>query len=206
MKTPLILPLLAAACLALPRAGAQDLLITVVSKGVEIQAGGLGQFVLEPPNALLENGKTEKPQFEKISETEGKATYLSGGEVLLQVSGNEILATFNSPPPASGLMFQMLIPIKFKDGGKFAFGSGEPKEFPAQHAGQFAGTASGREIFSLTNALGDGFSIEAQANWQAVQDNRKFGWEIFAYQFLLDLKAVAGKNSLIITVTPIGAR
>lgn len=202
MKTPYTLAAVAAFCLSLPSALADDLPLTVIAKGVEIDAGSVGKFVIEPPNLVLENGITEKPVFETLSATEGVAKYSNGAEVKYQVSGREILCQYSVPPDGKALMFQMLVPIKFGQGGKFAFGSADLKDFPADHTGQFVGTAGGKEPFSIVDALGDGFTVEFPGNWQAVQDNRKFGWQTFVYQFLYDLKARAGGNSVVITVEP----
>lgn len=185
---------------------AEELPLTVVPKGVEIDAGSTGRFVLEPPDLNLESGSREKPVFEVVSETEGLAKYPSGATVKYQINGAEIACEFSSPGDAKSLMFQMLVPIKFSQGGKYAFGGGDPQEFPAELSNQFAGTAGGREEFTVVDALGDGFRIQAPANWQALQDNRKFGWQTFAYQFLYDLKANEGKSSFVITVAPAPAK
>lgn len=181
---------------------AEDLPLSVVPKGVEIDAGSTGRFVLEPPDLNLDGGSREKPVFEVVSETEGLAKYPGGASVKYQINGAEIACEFSAPDGAKSLMFQMLIPIAFSQGGKYAFGGGDPQEFPAELSNQFAGTAGGREEFTVVDALGDGFSVQAPANWQALQDNRKFGWQTFAYQFLYDLKANAGKTTFVITVAP----
>jgi hypothetical protein len=202
MKNTLTLAALAAFCLSHPAALADDIPLMVIAEGVGIDAGSVGKFVIEPPNLVLESGKTEKPVFEAASETEGVAKYPNGAEVRYQVSGREILCQFTVPADGRALMFQMFVPIKFNQGGKYAFGGGDLKDFPADHTGQFVGTASGKEPFSVVDALGDGFTVQFSGNWQAVQDNRKFGWQTFAYQFLYDLKARAGGDSVVITVEP----
>lgn len=202
MKTPLPIAALAALCLSIPVSLADELPLTVITKGVEIDAGSAGVFVLEPPNVVLEGGKTEKPVFEAVSASEGVAKYAGGAEVKYQVRGREIICQYSIPDDGKALMFQMLVPIKFNQGGKFSFGNEELNDFPVEHTGQFVSTASGREPFSVVDAMGDGFTLQSPGNWQAVQDNRKFGWQTFAYQFLYDLKASAGKNSLTVTVEP----
>lgn len=192
--------------LAFSSSRAEELPITVVAKGVEIDAGSVGRFVIEPPDRNLETGGREQAAFEAVSETEGIAKYPSGASITYRIDGREILCEFSDPGDAKSFLFQMLVPIKFSQGGKFTFGSGEARDFPAELSEQFAGTAGGREKFSIVDALGDGFSIQAPANWQALQDNRKFGAQTFAYQFLYDLKANAGKTTLVITVAPVKAR
>lgn len=203
MKTSPTLPALAIFCLAISPTLADDLPLTVIDKGIEIDAGSVGKFVIEPPNLTLEDGKIEKPAFEAASETEGVAKYPNGAEVKYQVNGREIYCQYSVPADGKALMFQMLVPIKFSQGGKYAFGDGDLEDFPAEHTEQFVATDSGRETFSVVDALGDGFTVQFPGNWQALQDNRKFGWQTFAYQFLYDVKAHPGGNNVTITVAPL---
>lgn len=205
-KNLLPLAALTALCLSLTPAGADDLPLAVMAKGVEIESGSLGKFVLEPPALVLEGGKSEKPVFEALSETEGVARYSGGGECKFRVADGEIHCEYSGLESGKALRFQMLVPIRLNQGGKFAFGPGDWKEFPVEHSGQFVGTAGGSEPFALVDAGGEGFSLQTKANWQALQDNRQFNWATFAYQFLYDLKANAEKSSFAITVAPSSAR
>ncbi|WFB37805.1 hypothetical protein P3T73_08545 [Kiritimatiellota bacterium B12222] len=179
---------------------ADKLSLTVVDKGVEIDAGSTGKFIIGAPPLTLENGKTEKATFTVNSKSSGEATYPCGAELKLQIKGDEIQYEYDIPDNGKSFMFDMLIPIKFNQGGEYALGKSELQEFPEEHQGQFLTQGNGKSAFTLLNAKGKGFSLETQGHWQALQDNREFDWPIFVYKVLVDLKAAQGKD-IIITIT-----
>lgn len=189
------------ACLLLPVASLQAIELRIGSKGAEISADGMGTLILEPPVLMLDEGKTDKGVFEVNSEKEGVAKYSDGSEVRFEIAEREILCEYQPAAGVRALRFQVILPLKLNQGGRFSFGDGELKEFPGELGEQFVETSKNRDPFTVVDAMGDGFAIDAPANWQGLQDNRKFGWQVFAYQFLYDLKAHAGKNSLTISIT-----
>jgi hypothetical protein len=167
--------------------------LSIVAKGVEIDAGSAGKFVLEPPELTLADGSKEKPVFEVLSDSEGTAQYPSGAAVTFQTSTGEIRCRYEVPDDAKSLMFVMFVPMRFNQGGTFSFG-GEAREFPADLDKQHVATGKGSEPFTLLDPQGTGLEITAPIHWQAVQDNRKFGWPIFVYQALRDVKASPQKD------------
>jgi len=197
-----ILRILWLACLLLPAASLQAIELRIGSKGAEISADGMGSLILEPPALVLDDGKTDKGVFEASSEKEGVAKYSDGSKVRYEVAEREIRCEYQPAAGVKALRFQVILPLKLNQGGKFSFGDGELKEFPGELVEQFVETSKNRDAFTVIDAMGDGLTINAPANWQGLQDNRKFGWQVFAYQFLYDLKAHAGKNSLTISITP----
>jgi hypothetical protein len=139
----------------------------------------------------------EKPAYE-LSGGRAVMKYPSGAKMEYETRDGELICRYSDlPETASGLMFQMILPIKLKDGGKYAFGEDALKEFPQEKGGQFVKTGQ-RDKFVLVDASGDGFSLEAITNWYGLQDNRVFGWQAFAYTFLYDVKAYPGKSELAI--------
>jgi hypothetical protein len=180
----------------------QAIELRIGSKGTEVSAEGMGGVILEPPVLVLDDGKTDKPVFEATSEKEGVAKYSDGSEVRYEIADQEIRCAYKLADGVKALRFQMILPLKLNQGGKFAFGGEDLKEFPGELGEQFVATSKNREPFTVVDAMGDGFTLEVPANWQGLQDNRKFGWQVFAYQFLYDLKAHPGKESFTILITP----
>jgi hypothetical protein len=184
---------------------AEDITLTLDAKGVLINAGALGSFVLSMPVLVTESPETkEVPVFES-SVNKGIAKYPSGAKLDVEITSNTLVCTYSSlPANAKALKLGMVIPIKFKNGGKYGFNSDPLKEFPTEK-GQKPSFEQGSALrkFTLVDPMGSGFSIDAQSNWGQLQDNRFFNnSQSFQYIFIYDLKANPGKNSFTIKIDP----
>ena len=177
---------------------AGDIKLSLGDKGVVIDAGSAGKYTVEAPVLDLGDSK-EKPVFDAKT---GVAQYASGVTFTFKVDGGTIDCSYdNLPAEARSLSFFLMIPIRLKEGGKYSFGTGELKEFPAEKDKQFI-VSGARGKLNLLDASGDGFSLDVPANWAALQDNRVFNWNVFCYHFLRDLKAHPNERQFVIKVAP----
>jgi hypothetical protein len=173
----------------------QDAKLSIEKKGVGIDAGKMGTFVLQAPLFMLDADQGLKPEF-KASGDKGEAVYSNGARFLFEVKKDEIICSFEDMPkdgPGS-FKFIMDIPISFNKGGKYSLGSKEFKEFPAEiKTEQFIVTGDNSD-FSFSDPDGHGLTLELRSNWFGLQDNRVWNTQSFSYQFLVDPKAMSAKE------------
>ena len=194
-KTATLLIALTCSLLALH---AEEPRISLSEKGIVIEKDGLGILTLEAPVLHLDSGKSEKPAFD-VSGERAVAKYPGGTELQVELQNGEVTVRYASvPPDAKALMFAMNIPVSFSQGGKFAFGKGDLKEFPAEKGEKFVQNGVGEGKLVLAAPGDSTLVVETPTNWIAMQDNRVFGMNNFSWQFLYDLRARAGKDSLTI--------
>jgi hypothetical protein len=155
-------------------------------KGVEINADSMGQFVLEVPELMLKDGKREKP-VSTLNGDQLTVSYASGLALEYNVdrAENKIAVKFSKVPAvAKSLRFLMYVPMKFHQGGKYGF-DGKMKEIPQAVGEQFL-QQGGATTFTISDPMGESFTLTTPGGWQGLQDNRVFNWQIYVYAYHFD--------------------
>ena len=199
MKHLLALFLGLCAALCLP---AQALKLSLSDDGVVVSAGTLGSFTLPPPSLDTVDKKELKPTYALNAEGSAQVTYANGFALKITVSNadNAITYSFEEiPSDAAFLKFVTLLPINLNQGGKFTLG-GKFGEFPVGKAGQFLAQGDADHL-DIIHSLGEGIRFTTPATYQQLQDNRTWGWSVFAWIYRHDFKRYAGKHSLSFKVS-----
>jgi hypothetical protein len=168
--------------------------------GWEIDAGALGRITLPAPGLRLSDKDYtgEKPVVE-IQEGVLRARYPSGAELQMTPDGDQKLTiTFSQiPATAKGFVFSTHLPIRLANDGRFMLGSKAPVAFP--HAKDKQIVADGwAESFSVLDPSGAGLRLVLPGNYQQVQDNRVFGWNIFVHLYYFNFADHPGVNTLTV--------
>lgn len=175
----LVLCLNASPCLAQPK-------FKVSEKGVSIDAGAMGTFGLEAPILHTSKGE-EKPVYTMKGPGSAVFQYAGGLQLDCEAKNNQLNLHFTKgTPEARSFKFSMLVPMKFNQGGKYAFDAAAPKPLPFEKGGQFVQHGNAR-TFTVVDPSNQGFTIETPGGYQGLQDNRNFGWAVFGYQYQFDL-------------------
>jgi len=200
------LALFAALCSACVSFVTAAVKVGVDKKGVAIDAGLVGRFVLAAPVLVGADKTDQKPVIEVESPTRAKATYPGGAVIEIETSaaGEATFTLSGIPADARQLRFTTLLPINLNQGGRFTLGGGQAVEFPVVREKQLiaAGDATRLEI---RHALGEGFAIQTPGAYQQIQDNRTWNWNVFAWNYFYDLRRHAGKNTIRFVVEPVKA-
>ena len=204
MKRPL-LRLLLGLCAALPLP-AQTIKLSLSDKGAVVTAGALGSFTLPPPSIDTTDKKELKPTYALDGAGSAQATYPNGFVLKITVSNIDKSITYcfdAAPEGAAALKFITLFPINLNQGGKFALGD-KAGEFPGEKAGQFLAQGDASHL-DIIHPLGEGLRFGTPAAYQQLQDNRTWGWSVFAWVYRYDLKRYPGKTSFTFKITPVVA-
>lgn len=157
----------------------------VSPKGITIENGSTGKLTFAPQTFTRKTGG-EKPLVTTAG-NQVEARYASGALMKLQTSGDRILCRYEGlPADGQSFKFSMTLPIRIKEGGKFAFDEAEPGPFPAEKGEQFVQRGNARG-FSFCNAQGDGFTLRGPFGYKYLQDNRTFGTQTFSYSVKVDI-------------------
>ena len=167
---------------------------SIEEKGVAITVPGAGRFTLEGPVLMLTGGKDEKPSYSTDGDGTAKAVYASGMAAVYraEAAGSRLAVRFTGAPAAAkSLKFAIMLPIKFNQGGRYAFESAGLAAIPPEPAGQFVGQGPGTRI-TLVDPLDYGFSLTTPWGFHQLQDNRVHGWGAsYVYIFYADIQGKA---------------
>ena len=198
-----LLPLLLGLCAALPLS-AQDIKLSLSDKGPVVTAGALGSYELPPPTVDTVDKKELKPTYALDGAGGAQATYSNGFVLKIAISNATKTVTYSfDAPPENGatLKFITMFPINLNQGGKFALGSATG-EFPSALVGQIIAQGDTNHL-DIIHPLGEGIRFSMPAAYQQLQDNRKWGWNVFAWVYRYDLKRYAGKKSLTFKISSV---
>jgi len=203
MKKLLLLLACGLAVLASARAGVS---LSLDPKGVAIEAGTAGRFVVPAPDHTG-GGQTLKPVWTPSDDGKtGRITYENGFEVRVTIDSVSGTITYDyadaSFAPGSALRFMTLIPISFNEGGRYSVDKAPLVEFPVDFVDQLLVRGEATRV-DIVGPLGEGFSVDAPACWQAIQDNRKWGWKAFAWVYLYDLNKVPSRRAFTFKISAI---
>lgn len=157
--------------------------------GIAMDAGAMGVFTLSYPQLVDDSQKGAHKLIEKeVAGKTAKLKYADGAQVLVSVSGGSVKLKFvNVPGDVKKYVMDVLIDPAFSKGGSWKIGEKSaafPREKPASpHL--FQGNAS---TFRLASASGDALSLKIpDYAYQELNDNREWGWTIFALKFIAPL-------------------
>jgi hypothetical protein len=187
MKRTLI-PLLLGLCAVLPLP-AQALKLSLSEKGAVVNAGALGSLTIPAPSLDTNDKKELKPTYALNADGTAQATYANGFILKITASNAEKTVTYSFdelPANTSLIKFSTLFPINLTQGGRFALGN-KSGEFPASKGGQFLATGDANGI-DVIYPLGEGIRITTPSAYHQLQDNRTWGWNVFAWIYRHDLK------------------
>jgi hypothetical protein len=185
---------------------ADELVLKAGPKGAVIQAGAMGNFILEGPVLALDDKTDHQPTL--VPGTDGLSytlTYDNGFQLHVVISKEQKTVIFSfdkMPDKGQYLRFSMFVPITFNQGGKLGMDGNAPIAIPQKSSGQFVENGSYGE-FDLLSPFGQGFSIKMPVSWQGFQDNRVFNWEIYVWDYNYDLKAYPDQKSVAFGFAPL---
>jgi hypothetical protein len=176
--------------------------LSLSDKGIEIDGGTLGQLIFEVPGLSLgdKDYKGEKAAAE-CKDGVVVAKYPSGAELQIKLTGKSSAAISfsNLPSQARSFVFVMHLPIRLGGGGKFALGKKAAILFPETKGKQIVGDGWA-ESLSVWDSSGTGIRLVMPGDYQQVQDNRVFNWDVFAYIYYFKFSSQQGKSSFTIKV------
>ncbi|MBL8994656.1 MAG: hypothetical protein JNM63_15025, partial [Spirochaetia bacterium] len=164
---------------------AQAGVLSFVDKGVQIEGGSAGSFVLGYPVLDTSAGKLSASE-RKLGE-EAILSYPSGIGVKLSLVGDKKIVLKFSGDTGGIKTFRMgdlLIPMHFSEGGEWKIGESEKKVFPREKPAKpflFQGNAASFE-FSSPEGGAIRFTLPPYS-FQQFQDNREWKWDTFAWFF-----------------------
>jgi len=174
----------------------------VSEKGLAIEAGAMGNFGVESPVLNMAKGG-EKPVFSGTGSS-ARFEYASGLQLDCEAAGDHVNFHFSkATADAKSFKFIILIPMKYNQGGSFAFDAAPLKPLPFEKGGQFVQHGNAR-TFTVVDPSGEGFVIGTPGGYQGLQDNRTFNWAVFGYQYQYDLNGKT-EGSFTLTVKPYSA-
>ena len=192
----------AVAILTLCSVVAQGATLKTTNKGLVIEAGSLGEYILEYPK-LCDAAQQPLRKLVETQATGQTATlkYEGGGsiEVKLGADGNVTWTFANIPSDVKNLQWETLIDIAFSKGGKWKIGDKDglfPREKPATpHL--FSGHATKTQI---TNAQGQSLTLQVpDFSFVQLTDNREWNWPIFAWKSVRPFNADEKTLTFVIT-------
>jgi len=189
---PAVLVLLAAAVAPARAAEEAKLAFQLTDKGVEIDAGTMGKFAWEYP--IL--GTQASPEARKIIERrvsgrKAALKYEGGGQIDLECAadGAVTMTVAGLAADVTRLRTLMLIDFSYAGGGTWQVDRGQEQPFPGEKGKTFLFQDHGRAI---TIKSPDGRTLTfavPEYTYLQLQDNREWGWKIFALQFFLPVNA-----------------
>lgn len=184
--------------------GADAPTLTADEKGVQIDAGSAGKFLLPVPRLGMgaDDYKGEIPAIEYDGGQSVTGRYPSGAEIRISVNGARVECEFKGVPEgAKGFMFHTQIPLRFNSGGQFRLGDNSPQPFPEQQEKQLVGQGTAAQ-FTLLDGSGAGFRVVTPKDYQQVQDNRIFGAPVFVHILNYTFNNHGGKTAFSLAFEP----
>jgi hypothetical protein len=164
---------------------AHGLDLKLTEGGLAVGAGNMGSFSLPYPEIKTGKGD-EKPSEVRLADGKATLKYASGVNLVVSLEKGTMHYDFSGNKRAvqSFACKSMLIDFKFADGGKWTVGQQGEKEFPSQKQPKpmlFQGNA---DSFSIKSVTGQTVAFRVpEYSYQQLQDNREWGWKIFAWWF-----------------------
>lgn len=175
------------------------------AEGVRIDAGSMGVFTLSYPTLVDSEGQIVHAIVEKsIDEAQAQVRYEGGASarLVLDAEGVTIFLT-NVPPDVRAFRMETLIDFGYAQGGTWRIGDAEETAFPATQPGSPFLYQGNAESFQLTNLEGASLALTVpQHAYQQLQDNREWGWKIFAWFFQTPLDPGAPSYRIAVTQVP----
>jgi peptidoglycan/xylan/chitin deacetylase (PgdA/CDA1 family) len=159
---------------------------TLTEKGVVVDAGRGGKFILPLPS-LSAGKKAEPPSEVHVADRHATVKYASGASLTadLEVDGTLIFRLVGLSADVKSLKFVMTMPLSLAEGGTFAIDVAKPVAFPAATASSAFLYDGNCRCVTIAPAQGEPFALALESAWQQVLDmriwkNNNFGWAAYA--------------------------
>lgn len=195
------------ACGLLALSARASVALSLDPKGVAIEAGVAGRVVIPSPDYTA-GGQTVKPVWTPSANgASGVIKYENGFAVTVAIDSAAGTITYDystsSVVPSAMLRFTTILPSSLTSGGRYSMDKGSPLvEFPFEFVDQHLVRGEATDV-SFVALGGEGFSVSAPVCWQAVQDNRKWNWNVFAWVYLYDLNKVPSRRAFSFTISAV---
>ena len=190
-------PLLAALCflLHIPGARADDLL-RPGAEGVEIHPGGLGSYVLSPPELLNANGQPVHPGIgTRVENGRLVARYQDGARAEISFPGPGVAEIRFHDLPADVVKFScgMNLHINLGQGGGWRIGEASG-DFPRAKPPRPHLHQGNAPDFRFHDAAGRALVVTPPPyTFQQLQDNREWNWAIFHWKCFTPIDRASGR-------------
>lgn len=169
---------------------AQSLSLSATAKGIVVDGGSHGRFVLGAPVIGGSDKKDLKPSFVPAEDgTSATATYADGTVINIELSSAEGVITYRFNGVlynAKSVKISTTIPIDYSSGGTYSLNNEEAKPFPYQPEKQlFAQGAFSRVAFDI--GTGEGLAFQTPTSYQQLQDNRIWDTRSYSWIYHYDL-------------------
>lgn len=174
-------------------------------EGVTIDGGSMGAFTLAYPKiaAMAAPGEHESAMEQRVAVGKAVLKYPCGAVVEVSLEkDNKIVYRFSGNRDAVKhfRIGDLLVPPNYKDGGTWRIGDGDAVPFPEempQSPFLFQGNAT---RFEFRDVGGKQIRIDVPSySYQQLQDNRQWGWKVFAWWFQTPFDK--NKQEYVVTVT-----
>ena len=187
-------------------APAESLSLRLADKGINISAGGLGQFILNYPVLVGERwDQVRKPIEKSITGNRAIIKFDAGAQVgveLQPATGELILTPMHLPAEVKTLRCEMLIDFNFASGGSWKIGESGETPFPPEKPAKPHLYQGHAESMRLKDFQGATLTLTAPPySFQQLTDNREWGWKTFAWQFEVPCSAATGPLHVKIAFT-----
>ena len=157
--------------------------MSLSDEGVVIDDGSGSKLTFNYPqlnNSAKKNAKITEKSFDSLKAT---AKYAGGGELALEVAGDELRLKFSSTPADTKMIYAtMSIPTTIGQGGKWSTG-GKLVDFAGDKSPKpilYQGAAESLQLVSSTG--GNTVITIPSYSYQQLQDNREWGLHTFQWQ------------------------
>jgi hypothetical protein len=174
--------------------------LSLTDGGLVVDAGSMGKFTLDYPRILRSGGAQPLPPVE--ARAQGKQAllkYEGGTEITATLSDAETVTLDLRKLPANVTHLRMdtLIDFGFSEGGTYQIGGGDAKPFPKEKPERPFLYQGNDTTFRLTSFEGKSLMFEVPAySFQQLQDNREWGWKIYAWMFMAPCTATTTRCTL----------
>jgi len=168
-----------------PLWAAAAITLSVTDKGVKVDEGPSGAFVIEYP-MLGNDAHAEVHKLIEKNTDGGKAVlkYEGGGQITVEINGGNIKYTFASmPADVTSFTTNSLVSFDYSTGGTWAVDGGAETAFPKDKPDKphlFQGTTA-KATLKDPQGTKVTFGFPSYTYFE-LQDNREWNWKIFAWK------------------------
>lgn len=156
--------------------------------GLLVDAGAMGTFTIEWPQ--LDNGGQVAPAEVRVEGQTARLRYPGGEELTAQITdGVRVTYRLAQRPAAGRLRIGGLLDFNLSEGGTWQMDDQPAQPFPpaqppAPHLWQAV-----VDTFTITDPQGNELALQLPMGaWVQLQDNREWGWKMFAWFFVAPIQ------------------
>lgn len=179
--------------------------IKATEKGMQINAGRLGEFTIDYPTLIVKGKKEPLKPIEKRP-AGAKATVMYEGGAKLEVEstkdGQITLAFTGLPQGVEKFRASTLVDFAYQAGGTWQMTGGEAKPFPTEKPAKPHLFQGNSKSFTVRNFEGAAITFTApDYSYNELTDNREWGWKTFAWTIHTPISGASATAQLTVTAT-----